>query len=168
MNKITSPSERVFEDDSVPETTGSEIKVYAARNEFEPFQLIVEPASSGNVVVEIGDFGSGIKVEIYQVNYVEILQTTDALGRTGPYPDPLWPLSRGDTVSITAGENTSLWFSVSVAATVSPGDYTTTIQIAGQVLAGNDITVDVTADINGDGDIGLAEAVFIATCSRRF
>jgi hypothetical protein len=61
------PSERVFKDDAVPEESGSNVLVYAARNEFEPFQLVVRPASSGSVTVEIGDFGAGIQTEIYQV-----------------------------------------------------------------------------------------------------
>jgi hypothetical protein len=70
-------------------------------NELEPFQLVVKPASSGNVVVEIGDFGSGINVVIYQVKYVEILQATDTLGRIGPYPDPLrCPLLRGGVLDV--------------------------------------------------------------------
>jgi hypothetical protein len=127
----TLPSEHVFKDTSVPTATGSEVKVYAAKNEFEPFQIVVKPASSGNVTVNVGSFGSGITTEIYQVKYVNLTQATDYLGRTGLNPDPLWPLSDGASVAVTANENTAFWFSLHVSTTVAAGDYTTNVQIGG-------------------------------------
>ena len=125
----TTPSERVFKDASVPLVTGPEVKVYAAQNEFEPFQVVVKPAASGNATVSIDTFGSGITVEIYQVKYVNITQTSDSLGRTGPYPDPLWPLGNGATVALAAGENTAFWFNVFVPAGTAFGDYTAQVHI---------------------------------------
>jgi hypothetical protein len=126
----TPPSERVFKDAAVPAATGAEVKVYAAQNEFEPFQVVVRPASSGNVTVSIDAFGGGITAEIYQVKYVNITQVSDSLGRTGPYPDPLWPLANGATVAVTANENTAFWFSLSVPPGTTSGDYTTNVHIA--------------------------------------
>ncbi len=125
------PSERVFKDSPIPTASGSEIKVYAARNEFEPFQVVVKPAASGNVTVSVDAFGSGIATEIYQVKYVNITQTSDSLGRTGPYPDPLWPLEKGASVALTAGENTAFWFSVSVPAGAASRDYLSQVHIGG-------------------------------------
>lgn len=127
----TPPSERVFKDSTVPLETGAEVKVYAAKNEFEPFQIVVRPTSSGSVHVSIGDFGSGITAEIYQVKYVTITQPSDSLGRTGPYPDPLWPIANNASVELTAGENTAFWFSVSVPETTPAGDYTVQASIGG-------------------------------------
>jgi hypothetical protein len=127
----TPPSERVFIDDTVPATTGSEIKVYAAQNEFEPFQVVVNPAVTGNVTLNMGDFGSGITTELYQVKHVDITTTSDNLGRLGPYPDPLWPLNNGDSVNVTLNENTAFWINVSVPAGTAPGDYTANVQIGG-------------------------------------
>lgn len=125
----TPPSARVFKDANVPATTGSEVKVYAAQNEFEPFQVVVKPASSGNIAVSIDSFGSGITVELYQVKYVDITQVSDSLGRTGPYPDPLWPLANGASVALTANENTSFWFSLFVSPETPSGDYTTNVHL---------------------------------------
>ena len=125
----TPPSVRVFKDASVPAATGSEVKVYAAQNEFEPFQVVVKPAASGNVAVSIDSFGSGITAELYQVKYVNITQVSDSLGRTGPYPDPLWPIANGATVALTADENTAFWFSVFVPPGTPSGDYTTNVHI---------------------------------------
>ncbi len=125
----TPPSVRVFKDASVPAATGSEVKVYAARNEFEPFQVVVKPVASGSVAVSIDSFGSGITAELYQVKYVNITQVSDSLGRTGPYPDPLWPITNGATVALTANENTAFWFSVFVPSGTPSGDYTTNVHI---------------------------------------
>lgn len=91
----TPPSRRVFKDDDVPAETDSQIRLYAAGNESEPFQVVVKSAVSGTVDVEVDDFGSGITVELFQVKYVNIDQVSDNLGRTGPYPDPLWLLENG-------------------------------------------------------------------------
>ncbi|HEY3345920.1 MAG TPA: hypothetical protein VGJ97_13380, partial [Anaerolineaceae bacterium] len=128
------PSERVFKDSPIPAASGAEVKVYAARNEFEPFQVVVRPAASGNVTVSVDVFGSGIATEIYQVKYVNIAQTSDSLGRTGPYPDPLWPLENGASVALPAGENAAFWFSVSVPAGAGSGDYLSQVHIGGVAI----------------------------------
>ena len=127
----TLPSERVFKDDAVPADSGSGVLVDAARNEFEPFQIVVKPTSSGRVTVNVGDFGSGIEVQVYQVKYVNITQATDSLGRTGDYPDPLWPMETGDSVDVVSGENTAFWFDVHVPGTTASGDYSTNVTIGG-------------------------------------
>jgi hypothetical protein len=130
----TTPSERVFKDSAVPTVTGSEVKVYAARSEFEPFQVVVKPISSRNVSVSVDSFGSGISVELYQVKYVTITQPSDSLGRTGPYPDPLWPLVNGASVAVKAGENTAFWFNVSVPPGAASKDYTTQVHIGAAAI----------------------------------
>ena len=125
----TPPAERVFKDAAIPTEAGTEIRVYAARNEFEPFQVVVRPAASGPVTVEVGDFGSGISAEIHQVKYVPIAQATDSLGRVGDYPDPLWPLENGASVSLTGGENTAFWISLKVSKAAASGDHASTVTI---------------------------------------
>lgn len=127
----TPPSEKVFKDTPVPTATAAEVKVYAARNEFEPFQVVVKPTASGSTTVSIGSFTSGVSVEIFQVKYVNVATSTDYLGRSGANPDPLWPLSNSASVALTANENTAFWFNVFVERTVAPGDYTTNVTIAG-------------------------------------
>ncbi len=130
----TPPSERVFKDSPAPQGSGAELKVYAARNEFEPFQLVVKPAASGAVVVSLDPFGAGIGAELYQVKYVPISQVSDSLGRTGPYPDPLWPLENGATVPLTAGENTAFWFSLAVPPGAAAQDYLSAVHIGGVTI----------------------------------
>jgi hypothetical protein len=127
----TPPSEKVFKDSPVPLTAASEVKVYAAKNEFEPFQVVVKPASSGSAAVSIASFTGGVSVELYQVKYVNVTTPTDYLGRTGANPDPLWPLENNATVTLTANENTSFWFSLFVGRSVASGDYVSTLTIGG-------------------------------------
>jgi hypothetical protein len=130
----TPPSERVFLDSPVPTATGAEVKVYVARNEFEPFQIVVRPVASGSAAVSLDPIPGGISAEIYQVKYVNITQTSDSLGRPGPYPDPLWPLTNGAAVAMTAGQNTAFWFSLSVPPGTTAGEYTFHAHVGGTAI----------------------------------
>lgn len=127
----TLPSERVFKSDPVPTQTGSNVSVYAAKNEFEPFLVVVRPSAQTNVGVAIGDFGAGISTQIHQVKYVNVTSTTDYLGTVGDNPDPLWPLANGDSVSLAANQNCAIWFTVHVPETTPSGDYNTQVTIGG-------------------------------------
>jgi len=57
----TTPAQKVFKDDPIPSATGSDVSVYIAKNEFEPFQIVVKPLTSGKIDINIQDFGAGIK-----------------------------------------------------------------------------------------------------------
>ncbi len=161
------PSERVFTDSAIPNKAGSEIKVYAARNEFEPFQLIVNPSASGSLNVSIGSFGAGIEVEIYQVKYVNINQATDSLGRQGPYPDPLWPVENGAVVPISANQNTAFWFNIHVPSTAASQDYITQV-----ILGGTSVPIRlhvfnfaIPAQLHVDSQMNFSYQAFLAKYS---
>jgi len=128
------PSTKVFRDTRVPGVAEPEVKVYVAGNEFEPFQIVVKPASSGGVVISFSGFGGGIITEIHQVEYVDLTQTTDYLGRTGLNPDPLLPIVSGATIRVTANQNTAFWFSVYAPKTTPPGDYLAHVTIGGVAI----------------------------------
>jgi PKD repeat protein len=125
----TMPSDRVFKDDAVPIEKGSSVKLAAAKNEFEPFIVVVKPESSQSLRVGIDDFGNNITCEIYQVKYVNITQVSDNLGQTGDYPDPLWPIENNTSVQFTRRENTAFWFSIYIPVAVAPGDYSSIVHI---------------------------------------
>ncbi len=127
----TNPGERVFKNSEVPSTTESQVKLYAAKNETEPFLIVIKPTSSGTITVSAPDFGSGIITELYQVKHVNITTVSDNLGKTGDYPDPLWPVEFNSSINITSMENTAFWFSVKVPAGTIEGDYNVTVTIAG-------------------------------------
>ncbi|SEH07730.1 DUF4091 domain-containing protein [Candidatus Venteria ishoeyi] len=125
----TPPSERVFKDSVVPETTASGIRLYAAKNEFEPFLLVIQVPQDSTLNIQLPDFGHGILSTLHQVHYVNIQQATDNLGRIGPYPDPLLPLSNPAQLSLKAGENMPLWFTLQVPPTTPAGDYSATVTL---------------------------------------
>ncbi len=123
------PSERVFKKTAVPTETSSEVKIYCARNEREPFQVVVRPDAPVEVRVSVHGFGKGIETELHQVKYVYIDKPSDNLGRRGYYPDPLWPLENGASARLPGKENTAFWITVSVTKAASAGDYTGSVQV---------------------------------------
>ncbi|MBF0102017.1 MAG: DUF4091 domain-containing protein, partial [Desulfobacterales bacterium] len=130
----TPPSERVFKNSPIPSDTGSMVKLYAAKNEFEPFQVIIHPNSDETISISIDDFGHQIQTEIYQVDYISIQKPTDNLGITGDYPDPLWPVENYSSVYLPSNQNTSFWFSVFVPKETVSGEYQTTIHIGSKTI----------------------------------
>lgn len=123
------PLSESFKDEPVPSQNGEIVRLYAAQNEFEPFQIVVNPVSNSNINIQISDFGSGIITEIYQVKYVNIEKATDNLGKTGDYPDPLWPLENNAAINLSANKNTAFWFSVFVPKGTPSGDYTANVSV---------------------------------------
>jgi hypothetical protein len=124
----TTPSVRVFKDSPVPDSTLSKIKVYLAKNETEPFVLIVKPTTTTTLPVTISGF-SGIEAELFQVKFVTITTPSDNLGKTGLYPDPIVPVANGSPITFTANENTALWVTVYADSTISSGEITGSVTI---------------------------------------
>ena len=109
------------------------LRIAAARGEFEPFQIVVQAPSAQSLNVNVSDFirGSDVitGVTIHRVDYVNITTTGDHFDRLGWWPDPLWPLDGGDTVSFPANENQPLWFTVHVPWDAAPGVYQATVSV---------------------------------------
>ena len=130
----TTPTNRIFKTQGTPSKTGSDVKVYCAKNETEPFVVVVKPATSGTISVSLNSFGYGITTEIFQVKYINISTATDNMGLTGYYPDPLWPLEDGATIPVTANENTAFWVNVYVPSNVQGADYNSNFVVAGLTI----------------------------------
>ncbi|GAU79272.1 glycoside hydrolase domain-containing protein [Fusibacter sp. 3D3] len=128
------PSEKVFKDEAIPEITYSGIDLYLAKDEFEPFQLVLHPDKDLNIQVKLQDKPQGIDVELYKVEYVNLKQVTDNLGQVGLYPDPLYPIEMNDNITAKAGENTTLWFSLKSSVNINAGDYTLFVSINDTVI----------------------------------
>ncbi len=134
------PSERIFRDDPVPNEVDDGIDVYLARNEFEPFQVVVNASKASNIIVNTSPLPKGLEIEMHQVEYVFLDKNTDSLGRTGWYPDPLYPVEMNTSIAVKANENTPLWFTIKSDKAIMMGDYALTIQI-------NDIEVPVRVHV---------------------
>ena len=120
----TTPTCKVLKTASIPSVTEDAIKVYSAKNEYEPFLVVVNPTSSQSVNVSVGVFAEGVDCEIFQVKYINIAKATDALGNVGYWPDPLVPISNNSNVTLNANENNVFWVNIKVGQTVISNDYT--------------------------------------------
>lgn len=116
----------------LPQATVEAVEIEAARNEYEPFQLVVYPeVPLSNVVVRVTDWVHrsdnstvlpATHVEVRLVEYVPVEVPSDAGGSAGLYPDPLPPLPR-DLV-LTPFEQQPFWVTVYVPKTQPAGLYT--------------------------------------------
>ncbi len=110
--------EKVSVREPVPQIETDAVRVALARNEYEPFQVVLYPEKNlGKLQVGFSPFVSdsgaelaGSSFELQSVDYVCIEKTTDAFGTFGMWPDAL-PLSNG-TFYPQAGSNTPVWVTV--------------------------------------------------------
>lgn len=126
--------EKILKSQQVP-TVDAPLAISAARNEFEPFQIVVQSASTQSLPVSISGFTKGSdsipvsNITLHRVDYVTITQLSDHFGRLGDTPDPLYPMEMGATVTFPAQTNQPLWFTVQVPKSASAGTYTATVTI---------------------------------------
>ena len=126
--------EKITQEHAVP-THRAPLLIQAAKNEFEPLQLVVRAASEQQLAVSVSDFVSDAgtiranNVAIHRVDYVPMSQSSDRFGRIGEWPDPLYPIAAGATVTFPEGQNQPLWFTVYVPPDASAGTYQATITI---------------------------------------
>jgi hypothetical protein len=125
----------------LPATFSSAVELAAARNEYEPFQLVLRPAVAlRNLRVSVSPFsgpgGAGIaasNVELAQVEYVPVTEPTDSSCVPGDYPDPLVPLL--GPFNAAAGTNHPLWITVRVPEDVPAGVYEAALTVGADGLA---------------------------------
>jgi hypothetical protein len=104
----------------VPESTGSEIRLFAAANESEAFQFIVWAGTATGCTIQLPDFGIRETVTLHRVGYVPVTSTR---GESGLWPDPLIPIAEGVGHAYTPGQNQAFWVTVRVPEATAPGDY---------------------------------------------
>ncbi|MBI2569361.1 MAG: DUF4091 domain-containing protein [Candidatus Schekmanbacteria bacterium] len=114
------------------------LRIAAARGEFEPFQLVLRSALGGDVIVSASAFagasGTIPAPRIARVDYVPISSVGDQYDRLGLWPDPLWPLDDNAVVTLPAGSNQPLWFTLRVPWDAPAGEYAATVTIGAAVV----------------------------------
>lgn len=131
-----SPTFKVMRDTPVPAGSSASVALYAARNEFEPIQLVLRPSTAiANVKVVphrlTGPNGAKLdawNITVRNVGYVHVVNPTDPNGRPGMYPDPL---PEQTPFTAPAGVNSPLWITLYVPPQTSPGVYTGTVDVSG-------------------------------------
>ncbi len=127
---------KVMRDDPVPAAEQGVIRIAAARNEYEPFLLVLRPAgrldgvrvAAGPLVGEKSARIEAAAISVRHVEYVNVTTPTDGLGRAGCWPDPLPPYDGPFTAA--AGENHPLWLAVRVPADAVPGVYKGEVELS--------------------------------------
>ncbi|RPI31003.1 MAG: hypothetical protein EHM70_12530, partial [Chloroflexota bacterium] len=135
------PVEKILKTQAAP-SVSAPLRIQAAKGEFEPFQLVVRSPIARSVNVSISDFvpsggGAAIPasmVTLHRVDYVPITQLSDAFGRLGDWPDPLYPLAIGSPVAFPATGNQPLWFTVEVPAGAAAGVYQAAVTIGAATI----------------------------------
>jgi len=129
-------TEKISQTQQAPTTT-SPLVIHAARGEFEPIQLVVQSPTTQTLDVSAtsllhSDGTSTIpenNIRLFRVDYVPIAKISGYFGRLGLWPDPLYPVSLGETIEFPANINQPLWFRVEIPNSAKPGIYTGTIRI---------------------------------------
>jgi hypothetical protein len=133
------PVEKVLKT-HIPPIVSAPLRVQAAKDEFEPFQLVVRAGSTQIQAVSISDFHSGSRVipatdvTLHRVDYVSMSRLSDAFGRLGDWPDPLYPVSMGSSITFPADANQPLWFTVHVPRDAAAGVYRATVSIGAATI----------------------------------
>jgi hypothetical protein len=123
-----------------PEGADHIVRIHAARNEFEPFQVVLRPEGQDidAIDVEVTDLrgpSSAISSEkyitVYFEKFLDLTVPSSVDGGTGEWPDPLIP--RVDRFAnekrnafpfkLTAGRTQPIWIDVYVPPSMPPGIY---------------------------------------------
>jgi len=128
--------EKVAKDEPVPEFDMDAVHVSLARNEYEPFQIVLRPTtdvehfsveftsakSEGGGVLDASSFTAHV------VQYVDVERPSDHFGTVGPWPDPIPPIRAPFDVA-KGGENTPIWITVYAPKDQPAGTYRGEVRI---------------------------------------
>ncbi|WP_170229146.1 glycoside hydrolase domain-containing protein [Polyangium fumosum] len=127
------PMDKILREATPPSSTGDGIHISAAKNELEPFQIVVRPDAAGKTSITLTPFtgpGTLDDVRMHRVGYVHITEPSDPASIVSPYvPDPLHPTAFGASHDLAAGENQPFWITVRVPPGAAAGDYTATLTV---------------------------------------
>ncbi len=115
----TPVAHKIVENERAPERVDSGLHLSAARNEFEPVQLIIDPLS-GSVTPEFTGFaelGSGARLTLHRAGYDQ--------GIT----ESLTPVMSGETITLDPARPQSLWLTVYVPKQAPAGDHETSLDL---------------------------------------
>lgn len=157
----THPLAKVKPFDPVPTVPVKKVDLYAGRNEFEPFQIVLRAKSKdlSGVDIEFSDFrtlqGAEISrknVTVYLEGFVNLKRPSSIEGGEGLWPDPLIPrvdryaneARNAFPFTVQHDRNQPLWVEVFVPAASRPGKYvgSARISLGGMVLFS--VPIDLT------------------------
>ena len=135
---------KVGRDRPAPKGQSRPVRVEAARNEYEPVQVVLRPKRAlKGVSATIDKLPEGITAEICSAHYVQVTVPSDAFGSRDWYPDALPPLTA--PMDLAANLNQPLWITFHVSSQAKAGDHTCALALSagGKTLATVPVTVHV-------------------------
>jgi len=130
----------VFRDEKLKKDTPGlkEIKISAARGEYEPFQLVISPEKDlRNMRLEFTDLTSpGNRISKDNITYNPI-----GYHPVNHYPDILL---RRQTIDVPKGKNQPIWITVKVPLNARAGKYRGKIKVLGDNVPGEIVPLDLT------------------------
>lgn len=129
------------------------IRIDAAKNDIESFQVIVRPnrklvGLTANVVELVGPDSAAIPAENVQVRYAyyhDVNVPTDGSVAAGFYPDALVPVNAAENLTVETGENLPLWITVRVPNDTPAGTWHGRLKI---VDAAGSLNVQMPFELN--------------------
>lgn len=149
---------------SYPAPSGLSIDIEAARNEFEPFQIVVDGGDGGAtgvtaVASDLSGPGGALipsnEIMLYREGLYQVVVPSNTEGAVGPWPDPLIPAvdaysgeaRNAFPFDVPVGELRAIWVEVFVPPDTPHGDYTGTVTVQGGGLA--ETAVEVRLRVRG-------------------
>ena len=148
--------------DPPPSASGMELRLSAARNEFEPFQVVLRSDGSDidGVDVEVSDFagpGASVlhrgRVSLYFERYMNLKIPSSVEGEAGEWPDPLIPKidsyhgekRNAFPFRLARGRNQPLWIEIYVPPQTTPGTYKGSVIVTanGTAIGAVPVTIQV-------------------------
>ncbi|MEN6425798.1 MAG: glycoside hydrolase domain-containing protein [Phycisphaerales bacterium] len=120
---------KIGRDCPLPQAKGETLTIRAAKNEVEAAQLVIRPKAGiqglsvapGALSGPAGATMPAACVEILEVRYVNVTQTSDRSAVAGYWPDPLPPMDK--SMNLEAGKNQPFWVRVQVPRNARAGIY---------------------------------------------
>jgi hypothetical protein len=132
--------DKVRPGDSVPSDLNKSVSIAAARNEFEPYQIVLrsESQSVNDVDIDVSDLrgpkGAVISkqnIAVFFEGMLDLKKPSNIEGRTGEWPDSLTPRvdryygerRNAFPFKLSSGRNQPIWIEVYVPPNAAPGTY---------------------------------------------
>jgi hypothetical protein len=143
----THPLAKIKPLDPVPSAPAKSVDLFAARNEFESFQIVLRAGAAdlSGVDIDFSDLRTSQGAEISKENVTVYLERFLNLerpsaydGGTGLWPDPLVPRvdrythekRNGFPFTVQGGRNQPMWVEIFVPLAANPGKYTGSARIS--------------------------------------
>jgi hypothetical protein len=158
---VAGPMVKIRPHEPPPAGAPREIALYAARNEFEPFQIAIHAGERerGPIDVELRDLRgpSGAvlpasAMAVYREGFLDVKRPSSVEGETGEWPDPLLPRvdryfgerRNAFPFRIAAGRTQPLWIELFVSPSTPAGIYSGTVSLTGLEPAPVEVPVRLT------------------------